>query len=235
MKGRLLVIEGADASGKHTQSKLLAERLEKEGHKVAFFSFPRYETFFGKLVTKYLQGEFGSLKEVKPELASLLYSLDRYDALPEIEKALKQGKAVVCDRYVASNVAHQAAKFQGGERKQFIEWVESVELRLPKPDLTIFLDLPVEVSAKLMQSRAREKDIHELNKPYLEATRQVYLKLAKQSGWITINCASQKGIRSREEIHELVWESIARPLHYYQKHKHFLPFQLSVCRRPLPQ
>ncbi len=208
MKGKIIVIEGTDASGKYTQSKLLVESLEKMGKDVVFFSFPRYETFFGKLVKKYLQGEFGSLKEVKPELASLLYSLDRYDALPEIESLLRQEKVVVCDRYIASNVAHQAAKFEGIERKKFIKWVESVESRLPKPDLTIFLDLPVEVSAKLMHLRKREKDIHELDLDYLRKTRQVYVELSEKGNWSRIECVSGFGIKSREEIHKLVLEKI---------------------------
>jgi len=208
MKGRFLVIEGADASGKHTQSKLLAERLEKEGHQTAFFSFPRYKTFFGKLVKKYLQGEFGSLKDVKPELASLLYSLDRFDAMSQIEKSLEQGRVVVCDRYIASNIAHQAAKFQGSEQKKFIEWIESVESRLPVPNLTIFLDLPVEVSAKLIHSRKREKDIHELDLDYLKATRQVFVKLCEKGNWSRVECASGSGIKSRDEIHKLVWEKV---------------------------
>ncbi len=208
MKGRIIVIEGVDASGKHTQSNLLAERLEKEGKQVSLFSFPRYDTFFGKLVTKYLQGEFGSLKKVKPELASLLYSLDRFDAMPEIEKLLRQGRVVVCDRYIASNIAHQAAKFQDSEQKKFIEWIESVESRLPKSDLTIFLDLPVEVSAKLMHSRKREKDIHELDLDYLKATRQVFVKLCEKGNWSRIECASDSGIKSRAEIHKLVWEKV---------------------------
>ena len=208
MKGRLIVIEGADSSGKYTQSKLLVERLEKEGNEVAFFSFPRYETFFGKIVKKYLQGEFGSLEDVKPELASLLYSLDRFDAMPEIEKLLGQGKVVVCDRYIASNIAHQAAKFEGVQRKQFIEWLECVESRLPNPDLTIFLDLPVNVSTNLMKSRQREKDIHELNPGYLEATRQVYVELSKKGSWQRIECASGLGIKPRGEIHQAIWEKV---------------------------
>lgn len=212
MKGRIIVIEGVDASGKHTQSKLLAERLEKEGHQTAFFSFPRYETFFGKLVKKYLQGEFGSLKDVKPELASLLFSLDRFDAMSQIEKSLGQGKIVVCDRYTASNIAYQAAKFQGEERQQFIEWIESVESRLLKPDLTIFLDLPVEVSAKLMQSRQREKDIHELDLDYLKATRQVYAELNEKGNWQRIECASGSGIKPKEEIHKDVWTEVKKIL-----------------------
>ncbi len=208
MKGKIIVIEGADASGKYTQSKLLAKKLEREGKEVAFFSFPRYDTFFGKLVTKYLQGEFGSLKEVKPELASLLYSLDRFDALPKIEEFLKQGKTIVCDRYTASNVAHQAAKFHGSGQKKFIEWIESVESRLPKPDLTIFLDLPVEVSAKLMHSRKREKDIHELDLDYLKATRQVFLELCEKGNWSRIECSSGLGIKPRDKIHKLIWEKV---------------------------
>ena len=206
MKGILLAMEGTDGSGKHTQSKLLAERLEKDGREVAFFSFPRYETFFGKLVKTYLRVEFGSLNEVKPEFASLLYSLDRLDALPKIEELLKQGKIIVCDRYTASNVALQAAKFQGEERKQFIEWIECVESRLPIPGLTIFFDLPVKVSAKLMHSRQREKDIHELDLNYLEATRQVYAGLSRKRNWLRVECASGLGIKSREEIHKLVWK-----------------------------
>ena len=212
MKGKIIVIEGADASGKHTQSKLLVERLEKNGNEVEFFSFPRYETFFGKLVKKYLLGEFGSLKEVKPELASLLYSLDRFDAMPQIEKSVGNGKIVVCDRYTASNIAHQAAKFQGEKRRQFIEWIESVESRLPSPDLTIFLDLPVEVSAKLMQSRQREKDIHELDLDYLKATRQVYAGLSKKGGWQRIECSSGSGIKPMEEIHKDVWVEVKKIL-----------------------
>ncbi len=212
MNGKLLAIEGCDSSGKHTQAKILLERLKKEGKQAILISFPRYETFFGKLVSKYLRGEFGSLEEVKPELASLLYSLDRLDAMPEIEKFIEQEKIVVCDRYIASNIAHQAAKFEGVQRQQFIEWLEGVEGRLPKPDLTIFLDLPVNVSANLMKSRAREKDIHELDKSYLEATRQVYLKLSKQPGWITIDCKFETGIRPRQEISEEIWGKVKKIL-----------------------
>ncbi|MFA4855730.1 MAG: dTMP kinase [archaeon] len=208
MKGLLIAIEGADASGKHTQAKLLFERLKKEGFSGAMVSFPRYEEFWGKLVKKYLRGEFGSLQEVKPEFASLLYSLDRLDAMPWIEQELGKGKIVVCDRYIASNVAHQAAKFEGKGRQEFIRWLEAVESRLPQPDLTIFLDLPVSVSANLMKGRAREKDIHELDLKYLEAVRGVYLSLSKRPGWFTIDCFSGKGIRPKEEIHGLLWQKL---------------------------
>ncbi len=206
MKGNLVVIEGVDSSGKNTQARLLLKRLEKGGKKAVLVSFPRYSKFFGKLVKKYLSGEFGSLRKVKPELASLLYALDRYDAMPFIEKSLSQGITVVCDRYTASNIAHQASKFEGKRRKEFISWVQGVESRLPKPDATIFLDLPVSVSAKLMAKRKRKKDIHELDLDYLRATRQVYLTLSKKPGWQKIDCRKGAGVKSRREIHELVWK-----------------------------
>lgn len=204
MQGKIIAIEGCDSSGKETQAKLLLERLKKKGKNAVLISFPRYETFFGKLVKKYLSGEFGSLEEVKPEFSSLLYSLDRYNALPEIEGFLGEGKVVVCNRYTASNIAHQAAKFQGKEQEKFIEWIQAVEARMPKPVLTIFLDLPVEASIGLMQGRSREKDIHEANKAYLEATRQVYLKLCEVENWIKVDCRKQGGIRPRQEIHKEV-------------------------------
>jgi len=208
MQGKLLAIEGVDSSGKGTQAKLLLERLQREGKQAILVSFPRYETFSGKLVRDYLQGKFGSLEEVKPEFAALLYSLDRFNAMPFLEEQLSQGKIIVCDRYIASNIAHQAAKLQGEPQEAFIEWLHEVESPLPKPTATVFLDLPVETSIKLMQSREKEKDIHELNKPYLEATRQVYLKLANQPGWITIDCSSETGIRAREKIHKEIWEKV---------------------------
>jgi dTMP kinase len=212
MKGKLIVIEGVDSSGKHTQAKLLLKRLKKEGKKAVLVSFPRYSTFFGKLVKKYLKGDFGALKKVRPELASLLYSLDRFDAMPWLEEQLSSGKIVVCDRYTASNIAHQASKFKGKKRKEFISWVQGVESRLPKPDATIFLDLPVSVSAKLMSKRKRKKDIHELDLPYLRETRKVYLSLSKRPAWSKIECQKGLGIKSREEIHKLLWKKAKKCL-----------------------
>jgi len=141
----------------------------------------------------------------------LLYSLDRYNAITQIKQWLSGGKIVICDRYIASNIAHQAAKFQGEDQKKFIEWISSVEGRMPLASKTIFLDLPVAVSTKLMQSRKREKDIHELNPEYLEATRQVYLLLCKGENWAKIDCADAGGkIKSKEEIHEEVWACVSK-------------------------
>ena len=208
MQGKLLAIEGCDGSGKHTQAVMLLGHLEKDSGNAVLVSFPRYETFFGELVKKYLSGEFGSLEEVRPELAALLYSLDRYSALPFLEEQLRKGKTVVCDRYVASNIAHQAAKFQGKEQEKFIEWIQAVEARMPKPTATVFLDLPVETSIGLMQGRSGERDIHEANKEYLEATRRVYLDLCGKEAWLSVDCSAGKGIRPRGEIHAEILEKL---------------------------
>lgn len=220
VKGRLIVLEGIDGSGKATQSGLLAGRLKKEGFSVEMVSFPRYESFFGKLVGNYLRGEFGSKESISPELSALLYSLDRFEFKPEMEKLLKEGKIVVCDRYSASNFAHQAAKFSSAvERKCFLDWIVGVESRLPEPFVTFFLDMPVPAAKKLLLSRqsskhknAKELDVHEQDFSYLEETRKVYLGLAEKFGWVVIECAVQSGrewsILPKEKVHSLVWKGL---------------------------
>lgn len=207
MSGKLIVIEGSDASGKATQAKRLVERLEKEGHEAELISFPRYESFSGSLVKKYLSGGFGSIEGLPPEFPSLLYALDRYDAAKSIEESLAQGKVVVADRFTSSNIAHQAAKLSGEKQKEFIEWVKAVESRLPKPAVTIYLDVPVEISQGLMDDEGRERDLHEQNPEYLKAVREIYLSLAKQQGWEKIDCTPREKLLSIDEIHEMVWKA----------------------------
>lgn len=210
MKGMLFVIEGTDASGKATQAELLKDRFVKKGFDSVIFSFPRYDTRTGRIVKQYLDGDFGSLEQVTPEFASLLYSLDKYAALKELEQALDSGKIVVCDRFTASNAAHQGAKFSDlKERKKFIEWISFTESRLPKPTATIFLDVPVSISQKLMKNRS-STDIHESNIQYLERVRSAYLMLAEKENWFKINCTENECILSREKIHSKIFDSIKR-------------------------
>jgi len=208
MKGFFIAIEGADASGKHTQSRLLVQRLRREGRKAVLVSFPRYGSFFGKLVKRYLRGGFGSMHSVPPEFASLLYALDRYGAMPSLERSLRDGKIIVADRYSASNIAHQAAKLVGPRRKRFIEWLRNVESRLPVPEVTFYLDVPVEFSQRLMRGRGRKKDLHEKNAPYLKKARQVYLSLARQCGWEIVVCVKKGRLLSVGEIHSLIWKKL---------------------------
>lgn len=210
MRGVLLVIEGSDASGKATQSKLLVRRLEREGFKAKRISFPRYGSFFGGLVKKYLHGEFGSIESIPVEAAALLYALDRYDAKPLLEKWLSQGKIVVCDRYTASNAVHQGAKLSTEKQRAFIKWLNALEGRLPRPSVTVYLDVPPNVAQGLMKGRKR--DLHEKNLSYLESVRKLYLKLAFQSNWIKIECVEDNKLLSVKQIHEMVWSKIKNPL-----------------------
>ena len=212
MHGSFIVVEGSDASGKHTQAKLLAEKLKSNGFSIKKIAFPRYDKFFGKLVRRYLVGGFGSIEEISPEIPSMLYALDRYDAAKEIEDALSNGKIVVCDRFTASNIAHQAAKFPKEKQQEFIKWVEAVESRLPSPSLTIYLDVPVSFSQKLMEKQGRKKDLHEKNVSYLQSVRNVYLELAKRKNWFKVDCVKENKLLSIEEIHSIVWEKVKQIL-----------------------
>lgn len=217
MKGKLIVIEGTDASGKATQTKLLLNHFKKKHKKVILMSFPRYNTFFGKLIGKYLAGEFGSKEKFSPESAAMLYALDKYSASDEIEKKLSHGFTVILDRYTASNIAHQGAKFTDiKKRNQFIKWVSDLESALPKSAVTVFLDVPVLVAQKLMKGKDRKKsyrkgkikDIHESDLRYLERTRKIYLKLSKQKNWHKINCVSKGKLKSKNLIHREILKTL---------------------------
>ena len=216
MKGKLIVLEGTDASGKKTQLGLLERRLKKEKHKTAVFDFPRYNSYYGRIIAKYLNGDFGKLDNVDPYFISLAYAFDRREARDKIKNALKKGM-VICNRYVDSNKAHQASRLRDKEQKSFIEWINGLEYKInkmPQPDLTIFLYVPYNISSRLA-SKERErkytkkkKDLHEKNKNYMKKTEAVYLKLSKNKNWKRINCTKNNKILSREDIHEMVWKAV---------------------------
>lgn len=211
MSGRLIVIEGIDGSGKGTQAAILKDRLIEAGHRTALWSFPRYrQTAFGKQIGKYLNGEFGSLDQVHPLLASLLFAGDRFESRSAILESLAKHDVVVCDRYVDSNIAHQAAKRTGTERRELIEWIEHLEFgidQLPRADLTIWLDLPVSHAQQLIARKAQraytEKaaDLQEADGDYLQQVSGVYASLANsRSDWRRIDCLSQGRLRSVDDI-----------------------------------
>lgn len=147
-RGKFIVIEGIDGSGKDTQTNLLVKKLKESGYKVRNFDFPQYrKTFFGGAVGRFLKGEFGSLNEVNPYLASIVYAGDRWQAKDEINKYLGMGYVVVSNRYVLSNL-HQASKLKSKKRKEFWDFIENLEYKtygVPKEDLDLILDVPVEV------------------------------------------------------------------------------------------
>ena len=215
-KGRIIVLEGLDSSGKATQTRLLREKLEEKGIKTKVYSFPRYNELFGRLIAKYLKGELGEKESLPKEFVPILYSLDRYEVKKEIEEKLNQGFALVMDRYYTSNFAYQSAKFtEENKRKEFIEWMKKIESRMPSPDLVFFLDVPVGFSQKLMDSRKQKeymqekKDIYEKDVGYQQKVRTAFLELCdKESNWIKIKCVSDNRLKTKEEISELIWKSV---------------------------
>jgi len=203
-KGRFIVIEGSDGSGKATQAKLLYKFLKSKKIPAEMIAFPNYSSTWGKVIVRYLHGEFGNALQVDPYLASILYAGDRLMSAKKIQKWIDAGKIVVCDRYTASNIAHQAAKIKSGKQK-YIDWMEDFEYNqngIPKEDVVVYLSVPIQASQKLM--KGRKLDIHEKNKKYLADVSKVYEKLAKRDHWKKINCFENKKLLSKKEIHNQI-------------------------------
>lgn len=221
LKGKFIVIDGIDGSGKATQVKLLVSRLRKEGYKVATIDFPQYyNNFFGKMTGRFQNGDFGNAPETNPYLASVLYAADRWETKNKIEKWLKEGRVVILDRYVSSNQIHQGGKIRNTkERKIFLEWLEEMEFevfKIPKPEVIIFLNVPYSISKKLLKTKNSrgylkntKNDQVEKSRNYQEASHKQSLKLIKEyNNWIEINCVKNKEILNIEDISNLIWKEI---------------------------
>ena len=212
--GKLIVFEGTDGSGKSTQFELLAKRLEAEQIGFQRLRFPQYEEPSSALIRMYLGGAFGDDPEaVNAYAASTFYAVDRYASYQRVWKDYYQGGGlVVSDRYTTSNAVHQGSKVPEGERAEFFRWLYDLEydrMGLPRPDLVVLLDMPVELSEQLMrkreQSTGTHADIHERDEDYLKKCRDVALHAAKYYGWRTVSCAKDGAIRGVEDIHGEVY------------------------------
>lgn len=217
----LIAIEGIDGSGKGTQAAALAERLEQDGRTVTLIRFPQYQdSFFGREVGRYLNGDFGSLDEVPVKFSALLYALDRFQALQGIHAALARGDDVICDRYTGSNIAHQAARVPAAERAALGDWIDEVEqdiLRIPAPDLVVFLDMDVKRSQQLVaQKDARSytdktHDLHEASKDHLQIALDNFRRLAAERGWARIACLDATGgLRPPADIGDEIRAAVER-------------------------
>lgn len=219
-KGFFLVLEGTDGSGKGTQFQLLKEKLVTEGYDVESFDFPQYDRESSYFVREYLNGKYGSAEEVGPYTGSLFFSLDRFEAAPQIQAALDAGKVVLANRYTGSNMAHQGTKFNNPEeRKGYFLWLDAIEfqmLRIPRPDLSVVLRVPAETAQKLVDQKGKrsytdkKRDIHEADIDHLKKSVEVYDNLCQlfPKDFKQLDCVRNKKLMDEKTIHNLIWETI---------------------------
>lgn len=220
-RGIFIVIEGIDGSGKATQTELLKNRLEKSGRKILVGDFPRYYTSqWGKLVGRFLTGEFGKLDEVNPHLAVLTYMLDQYTWSRDTARPwIKRGGIILSNRYFTSNV-HQIAKLKGRARKKYRDWLWRMgydELGILRPDLVLFLDVPPKISLKLNKTKSareylkgRKRDIAERHRDHQLSAYKSYLdEVRLNDWWLKIRCLTHEKLDSAETIHRRIWNELS--------------------------
>ena len=217
--GKLIAIEGIDGSGKRTQVDLLAKSLALRGHSVYSTGFPQYDSWFGGMVGRFLNGEMGGLETVDPHFTALLYAGDRFEAKPKLEAALNSGQIVLADRYIASNLAHQTARAAADQRSEFLTWIEHLEYNiygLPRESLILYLRVPpVHAQALVQQKSSRsytsaKQDIQESNLRHLEDAAEMYDSLSRRAPWATIQCfdATRNNMRPTGEIAAEVFAAV---------------------------
>lgn len=213
-KGRIIVLEGLDGCGKSTQLELAADRLIKRGEDCRMISFPEYGSDSGRIISGYLNGDIPCEGEKGAYAASSFYAIDRYISfVKDWKRDHERGATVLSGRYTSSNIIYQMTKTE--DREAFLNWLTDYEynkLGLPKPDLVIFLDMPPEVSQKLLSKRYEgdesKKDIHERDRLFLDGCRKSALYAAELLGWKIISCARDGSPRDIREIHEEIMRII---------------------------
>lgn len=213
-KGKLIVFEGIDGSGKSCQYRHICQRLENDGIDYNHIVFPRYDKESSALIRMYLGGSFGSHPEdVNAYTASTFYAVDRFASYREAWGDIyNAGGLIISDRYTTSNAVHQASKEPEQDREKFFAWLYDLEYRhmgLPVPDLVLYLDVPTELTDQMLRRREHDThthaDIHEQNMDYLRRCRATGLQAAKYYGWTVIACAKDGKMRSIDDIHNEIF------------------------------
>lgn len=222
-KGKLVVIEGTDGSGKSTQTKLLISKLIEFGKAVKSIKYPQHgHPFFGLMVDDYLNNKFGPAGGVNAYLASLLYACDRWESKSQLNNWLNKGCWVIPDRYATSNFGHQLGKIKDDvEKDKFLQWENELEFKvfgIPKPDLVIYLDIPINFVNQLLSVERSDadkkysqgkKDGHERDIKHLINSQKGYLYCVnKYDYWTKIDCAKDGKLMQPAEIHNLVWQKV---------------------------
>jgi dTMP kinase len=204
----LITIEGLDGAGKNTHAKALVKRLEDTGYTTGLFSFPRYgQTEFSTLISDYLNGRLGTLDQIDPHFAALLFACERLESAPALIESLASRDVV-------------AAKLSPAQRSAFIDWIRKIEyriFRLPPPDLILFLDVPLNLSERRVMKHGRRAhstgpDIHERNRAYLERCRDTYKQMMQVDGsrWFNISCVDhESGVRPIAETADRIWDVVS--------------------------
>lgn len=215
----LIDIEGIDGSGKGTQARRLCDRLSDAGVSARLISFPRYNaTLFGAAIGEFLNGKYGTLDQVHPFLVSLLFAGDRFESRSLLLEAIAQNEIVVLDRYVPSNIAHQASKRDGKAREELTRRILQIEYEIfamPRPDLVLLLDLPVPVARSLVSRKEARSytdqlaDLQEADASYMQRVRETYLELARNDpAWRLISCCTSCELRPIETIGDDIWAAV---------------------------
>lgn len=224
--GKIIVIDGTDSSGKETQTKLLFEKIKKEYPKTIKISFPNYDSPACEPVKMYLAGKFGEdASKINPYPVSTMYAIDRYASFKENwEKYYNDDYIIITDRYVSSNMIHQASKIEDEvEKNKYLDWLEDLEynkMQIPKENIILFLKMPIEKANELMAERKNkitgetEKDIHEKNKDYLKKSYENACFISKKYSWEEVECVNieNNNLRTIEEINEEMYIKVKNKL-----------------------
>lgn len=216
-RGKLFIIEAGDGSGKETQTRLLAERLVRDGHRVVPVAFPDYASDSSALVRMYLRGDFGAhAADVNAYAASTFFAVDRYASYrTKWGRDYEAGAVVLADRYTTSNMVHQAVKISdAAQRDAYLDWLYDLEFNkmgLPVPDAVFFLDMEPAAAQRLIAARAEKSgaapDIHERDADYLARTHDAYVLLAERYGWVRIPSSTDGVPDPVEEIHTRLYRA----------------------------
>lgn len=224
-RGKLIVIDGTDASGKATQTALLIKQLKKEGRKVKVVDFPEYySNFFGAFIGHCLSEQYYNFVKTHPKIASVLYAADRFESSEKIKNWLKEGNIVLANRYASANQIHQGGKISNTKKREaFMKWLDEMEysvFKIPKPDAVFFLSVPIPVVLKLIAKRnkkagrgylGKKKDVHEKDVGFLENSRKSALWLSKkEKNWVKIECMDGQMLREPLDIHEEIYSKVKK-------------------------
>ena len=216
-KGKLIVLEGIDGSGKSAQYRRLCARFDEMGMAYHHIVFPRYDQESSALIRMYLNGAFGAHpSDVNAYAASTFFAVDRYASYrTDWGEIYENGGLILSDRYTTSNAIHQGSKLPEAELPAFFDWLYDLEygkMGLPRPDLVLYLDMPTEITEKMMRSReaatGTHADIHEQDEAYLKSCREAAREIVKDCGWTVIHCAKGDAPRTVEDIHNEVYKTV---------------------------